>query len=66
MPTQHDTPLNPLLLVVHTEHTSDDRWWSARCAFGGIGGGVGNIVRQVATWTDDPVIINQVTTPSGT
>jgi hypothetical protein len=36
-----------------------DRWWQARSAFGGIGGGLINIVRQVATYTDDPVLIHE-------
>jgi predicted membrane chloride channel (bestrophin family) len=34
-----------------------DRWWQARSALGGIGGGLTNIVRQIATYTDDPVVI---------
>jgi hypothetical protein len=36
-----------------------DRWWQARSAFGGIGGGLVNIVRQISTYTDDPVLIHE-------
>jgi predicted membrane chloride channel (bestrophin family) len=35
-----------------------DRWWQARSAYGGIGGGLTNIVRQISTYTDDPVLIH--------
>lgn len=38
---------------------SYDRWWQARCSFGAVTGGAANIVRQVATWSDDPVLIRQ-------
>ncbi|KAI8462924.1 MAG: Bestrophin, RFP-TM, chloride channel-domain-containing protein [Monoraphidium minutum] len=47
------------LLLAFRLNRTYDRWWAARCAFGGIGGGVGNLVRQVATYSDDPLLIRQ-------
>lgn len=56
------------LLLAFRANRTYDRWWQARCAWGGIGGGIVNVVRQVATWHDDPVYIRcvlLVLTPAG-
>jgi predicted membrane chloride channel (bestrophin family) len=45
------------LLLAFRLNRTYDRWWQARCAFGGIGGGLINIVRQVATYSNDTVLI---------
>jgi hypothetical protein len=57
LPLSLPPPASTLPQLSAAAPAADDRWWQARCAFGGIGGGVGNVVRQVATWTDDPVLI---------
>lgn len=45
------------LLLAFRANRTYDRWWQARTAFGGIGGGLTNIVRTVTTWTDDARLI---------
>ena len=50
----------PLLATAAAaQNRTYDRWWQARSAFGGIGGGLINVVRQVATYTDDPVLLHK-------
>lgn len=48
------------LLLAFRLNRTYDRWWQARCSFGAIGSGCVNVVRQVATWTDDPLLIRQL------
>lgn len=45
------------LLLAFRANRTYDRWWQARCAFGGVGGTLTSVVRMVATWKDDPVLV---------
>lgn len=58
-PSCSHQPANPILTLeppIPHRPCLARRWWNARCAFGGIGGGVVNVLRQVVTWNDDPVL----------
>lgn len=52
-PSRHVKPSPECMSVIHAwdmaalQNRTYDRWWQARSAFGGIGGGLVNIVRQV-------------------